>query len=113
MKKQLLGLTGQLMSIEKEVTMLMERAVKVGSRGDWASAAPALYCYCTNSCTSPFPAASGAASSESAPSSVQWDETSGLSEPEHAGGDDAWVSGRRTPRRFIFFNLTFIYLFYI
>lgn len=29
MKKQLLGLSGQLISIEKEVTMLLERAIKV------------------------------------------------------------------------------------
>ena len=29
-RKQLLGLSGQLISVQKEVTMLMERAIKVG-----------------------------------------------------------------------------------
>lgn len=44
-------------------------------------------------------AAAGTAASESSSSGVQWDETSGLPESEHTGGDDAGVSVLFTAHR--------------
>lgn len=91
MRKQLLALSAQLMGMEKEVALLMERGIKVRSRGrvTWAGHMGGEV---TVLCT-----AAGSAASEGSSSGVQRDEVSGLPEPEHTGGDDAGVSLHRHP----------------
>lgn len=91
-RKQLLALSAQLIGIEKEVAMLMERGIKVRRRsghmgsGHMGSGHMVVLC-----------AAAGTAASEGSSSGVQRDEVSGLPEPEHSGGDDAGVSLPRHP----------------